>query len=40
VDIRRVQHQEAQLSGGLQAGARVAVQGVAELFGTEMGVGK
>lgn len=40
VHISRVQGNEVQVTAGLQPAARVAVQGVAELFGAEMGVGK
>jgi multidrug efflux pump subunit AcrA (membrane-fusion protein) len=40
VHVSRVQNHEAQVVSGIREGARVAVQGVAELFGAEMGVGK
>lgn len=40
VHVSRVQNHDAQVISGIREGARVAVQGVAELFGAEMGVGK
>lgn len=40
VEVSRVAGSEAVLTRGVKAGARIVTAGVAELFGTEFGVGK
>jgi hypothetical protein len=40
VQVRSVSGQEAAVASGLKPGAKVVTAGVAELFGTEFGVGK
>ena len=40
VEVSRVAGSEAVLARGVKPGARIVTAGVAELFGTEFGVGK